>query len=52
MDNLVEQGLHGENSVFQGEQEAMEYAKQQGICRVDIVGEDVRTVDVREGEAK
>lgn len=52
LDDLVEQGLHGENSVFQGEQEAMEYAKQQGIGRVDIVGEDVRTVDVREGEAK
>nr|WP_317412393.1 ATP phosphoribosyltransferase regulatory subunit [uncultured Solibaculum sp.] len=52
LDDLVNQGLHGENSVFQEEQEALEYAKRQGIARVDVVGESIRTVTTGEEETR
>lgn len=40
---LVEQGLKCENSIFETPSEAIDYAKQQGISRVDFVGETITT---------
>lgn len=40
---LVEQGLKCENSVFETHEQAAEYAKKQGICRIDFVGDTVAT---------
>lgn len=42
--NLVEQNLRCENSVFPEREEALAYAREQGICRVDFVGDAIETV--------
>lgn len=41
---LVERGCKCENSVFESREQALDYAKRQGIARVDFVSETVETV--------
>lgn len=43
---LIAKGLHCETSVFETQDEAVAYAQQSGIRRVDFVGETVRTVNL------
>ena len=46
--NLVEEGFKCENSVFETREEAVAYAKKQGIQRVDLIGEQIETVNLEE----
>ena len=43
---LVEQGLTCENSVFENHEQAIAYAKKQGIGRVDFVGDTIITTKI------
>lgn len=42
---LSEANILGENSVFETEQEALEYAKSKGIKKLTIVGDEIKTID-------
>lgn len=45
-EKLISQGMRCETSVFETEKEALSYAKETGIRRLDLVGETIRTVCV------
>ncbi|MDD6490427.1 MAG: ATP phosphoribosyltransferase regulatory subunit [Clostridia bacterium] len=42
---LAEANILGENSVFETEQEALEYAKSKGIKKLTVVGEEIKTIN-------
>ncbi|MGN0470946.1 MAG: ATP phosphoribosyltransferase regulatory subunit [Acutalibacteraceae bacterium] len=42
---LAEANILGENSVFETEQEALEYAKSNGIKKLTVVGEEIKTIN-------
>ena len=42
---LFEAGITGENSVFETPDEALEYARNTGIKKLTIVGEEIKTID-------
>ena len=44
--NLAQAHILGENSVFETEEEAFEYAKSKGIKKLVIVGEEIRSINV------
>ena len=44
--NLAQAHILGENSVFETEEQALEYAKSRGIKKLVIVGEEIRSINV------
>ena len=42
---LSDTGVSGENSVFETDEEALEYARKTGIRKLAVVGEEIRTID-------
>ena len=42
---LAEANILGENSVFETEQEALEYARAKGIKKLTVVGEEIKTIN-------
>ena len=44
--NLAQAHIWGENSVFETEEQALEYAKARGIKKLVIVGEEIRSINV------
>lgn len=42
---LAEANILGENSVFETEQEALEYAQSKGIKKLTVVGEEIKTIN-------
>ena len=44
--NLAQAHIWGENSVFEMEEQALEYAKARGIKKLVIVGEEIRSINV------
>lgn len=47
---LISEGIKCESSVFPSAEEAVSYAQEAGIERLDIVGESIRTVDLNGGK--
>ena len=44
--NLAQAHILGENSVFETQEQALEYAKSRGIKKLVIVGEEIRSINV------
>ena len=48
LDTLTESRIRAEFSVFDDLQDAVDYAREQGIPRIDLVGDCITSMDSRE----